>query len=288
MTLELLAALWLHEPHKGLIARAVQEIGLPDAAPHELAVAYSDLFLLNVYPYASVFLEPSGEMNGARTREVAALYDRYGYAPPELNEVGAADHIGLMLGCAAVVGADRIWPHLMDWAPVLCLAIERAPTTHPFYQALAIRTRKLCWDTALPCPNTAALCSYRETNHPTDRLLPPEPSIEPPEPSLDAFVRHLLTPAQSGIFLTRARLGLWARALGMPLPFGERFAVGEMLFEMASAMGQSETLLDWLRAEVEAWDATYARWADEFGWEYARMWRARTAGTLHLLEENYP
>ena len=275
-----LARLWLHEPNADLIEQAQTGLGLPFAEQQELAVAYSDLFLLNVYPYASLFLEPTGEMNGTRAQQVAALYEEYAYAPSELNAVGAADHIGLMLGMAGEIGQDSILPFLMDWAPVLCLAVERAPTTHPFYQTLAARTRELLFS-----ENRKSKIENRKSDIESPisnfQILPDEDQ----ELSTRAVVHYLLTPARSGMFLTRARLGLWGRALGAPLAFGERFQVGLALLESAGATGQVAQALNWLRAEVEMWDAAYAQWASEYEWRYAAMWSERTTNTLRLLEE---
>jgi TorA maturation chaperone TorD len=280
-SLDTLFALWLREPEDKWIHRAHAELGLPLAAPQELAVAYSDLFLLNVYPYAGIFLEANGELNGTRAQEMAALYEQYAYAPNELNAVGAADHIGLMLGFADAVGQATVLPYLMDWAPVLCLAVERAPTAHPFYQALAARTREFLLQQnrklgagdsgdvsfAFPLSNLEFLFADEE------------------EWSTRAVVRYLLAPARSGIFLTRARLGLWTRALGAPVAFGDRVQLGTALLENAGGRNQIETVLDWLRAEVDAWDTAYAAWEQEYRWKYAVRWRERTQNTLRLLEE---
>ena len=52
-TLSLLSRLWLSEPDAEALARA-REAGLSAAAdPPTLAAAWTDLFLLNVYPYGA-------------------------------------------------------------------------------------------------------------------------------------------------------------------------------------------------------------------------------------------
>ncbi|MEK6575147.1 MAG: molecular chaperone TorD family protein [Chloroflexota bacterium] len=105
MPFSLLSHLWLHEPDADAIARAVTELGLPPAEPAELASAYADVFLLNVYPYSTAFTVPSGELNGPGAQRMAALYEAQGYCPSELNSVGAPDHLGLCL---------RFLAHLSD------------------------------------------------------------------------------------------------------------------------------------------------------------------------------
>src|SRR3990172_12671037 len=96
--LHTLSSLWLHEPDSVTVARAENELGLPTATPDELAAAYADLFLLNVYPYGTAYTDPDGELNAPSAHKLATLYETQGYCPPELNEVAAPDHLGLCLG----------------------------------------------------------------------------------------------------------------------------------------------------------------------------------------------
>src|SRR5438132_8956321 len=128
---QLLARLWLHEPDAATL-RQVRETGaetapLPvDVEPSVLAAAYADLFLLNVYPYGTAFTDEWGELNTAEAQAVADLYAQYDYNPPELNAVGAPDHLGLCLGFLEHLGRDAVkaegavgeylW-QLLSWAP---------------------------------------------------------------------------------------------------------------------------------------------------------------------------
>ncbi len=107
MKFDLLSSLWLHEPDSAAIARAASELGLPTAEPGELALAYADLFLLNVYPYGTAYTDPDGELNAPEAHELATLFEAYGYCPSELNEVAAPDHLGLCLGFLSHVSSLR-------------------------------------------------------------------------------------------------------------------------------------------------------------------------------------
>jgi TorA maturation chaperone TorD len=137
----LLSHLWLHEPDADAITHAVAELGLPPATTDELASAYADVFLLNVYPYGTAFTDPSGELNGPAAQQIAALYEAHGYQPPELNAVGAPDHVGLCLGFLGELGELEIRELSLDWIAVCCLAVERESAAPPFYRALASTTR---------------------------------------------------------------------------------------------------------------------------------------------------
>ena len=274
--LVLLSRLWLHEPDADTIARAAHELGLPAAEPADLAPAYADLLLLNVPPYGTVFTDSSGEMNGPAAQEAAALYETHDYQPPELYEVGAPDHLGLCLGFLVHlrehgVETGGFLSDLLAWAPVCCLAIEREPVAHPFYRALAARTREwLMADGRSPIA------------HGEGRPLAPPPSSLLLYPSDDEVrlrdvVRFFLAPAQCGIFLSRSRWGQMANALRMRLPFGSRLDVAEMVFRIAGESERVTDLLHVLSEEIEQWAVVYRAWSTECtAWQpFAVQWLER-------------
>jgi TorA maturation chaperone TorD len=288
----LLSHLWLNEPDELTLRDVCALLGVEvnGIRPDELAVAYTDLFLLNVYPYASVFLDLHGEMNGVRSQEILALYQHFDYQPESLAQAGAPDHLGLLLGLLAYIPETERYAvlneYLMDFTPVLCLSVERQPGVHPFYSLLAARSRQELFK---------ALVEEKLTTTGQHFSLPGVPAtwIELPlveedeELSLSGLVQNLLTPAFSGVFLSRNRLGQWARQLGVPLAFGERYRLGNSLFEAAGMVERLPELLAWLEQEVDAWDAAYAVWSEEApDWAvFAAGWRQRTASARRLLEE---
>jgi hypothetical protein len=269
----------LHEPDAEIIVRAVNELRLPSADPStslrtgpiELASAYTDVFLLNVPPYGSVYTGEDGEMNGPEAQRIAALFEAHGYCPPELSGVGAPDHVGLCLGFLGERELE-IGELGLDWIPVACLAVEREPSAHPFYRSLAARTRQ----TLLP----------RRARHDTPSAIG-HPLSADGELSLRNLVRFFLAPARCGVFLSRSRLGQMAKALDMRLPFGSRFDVAEMLFTSAGEAGQVEELIDVLEAEIDDWRLAYRQWAeDDPVWRpFAEMWLARTGTATRTLAE---
>ncbi|HLB46195.1 MAG TPA: molecular chaperone TorD family protein [Anaerolineales bacterium] len=283
MSFSLLSHLWLHEPDADAIARAVTELGLPPAEPAELASAHADVFLLNVYPYGTTFTDPSGELNGPDAQRIAALYETRGYCPPELNAVGAPDHLGLCLGFLAHLSDTKCLQDtsclLLEWAPICCLAVEREPSAHSFYRALALRTRdRLMAEISNPKPQTPKL------QNPQSEIY----SLQfEEEVSLRDIARFFLAPAKCGMFLSRSRLGQMAKESGMRLPFGSRFDVAEMLFASAGEAGQIESLIDALKSEVEAWATEYRAWAEKHpAWRpFAEAWLARTADSTRTLAE---
>ena len=300
----LLSHLWLHEPDAETIARAVVELGLPladpsttlRASPADLASAYTDVFLLNVYPYGTAFTDPSGELNGPEAQRVAALYEVHGYRPPELKSVGAPDHLGLCLGFLAA-GREGLLPRIADWAPVCCLAVEREPSAHSFYRALASTTRQHLFvrlseakppgaETPSALPSVAGQ-ALRFAQADGDNLQSEIYNLQSEdEVRLRHIVRFFLTPALCGVFLSRSRLGQMAKELGGRLPFGSRFEVAEMLFTYAGGgVEQLGQLLNALETEVAAWATAYRGWAEKHpAWRpIAEMWLARTAEAARQL-----
>ncbi len=280
---QLLSRLWLHEPNSDSITCAVNDLGLPPADPADLAPAYADLFLLNIFPYGTVFTGDSGEMNGPDAEAVAALFEALGFHPPELNEVGAPDHLGLCLGflphlsrreAEAGSEGEAFFNHLLTWAPACCLAVEREPDAPPFYRALAART----------CHDLLAEHAPRHSLHPVTVDLPPINLDD--ELTLRAIVRFCLAPARCGLFLSRARLGHMAKQLGMRLPFGSRFEVAENLFTAASEPDGLKKLLDILQGQVSVWANDYQTLAQKYPhWQpAAHLWLARLAATSRLLD----
>ena len=312
---QLISQLWLHEPDGDTVARAAAELGLPAADPADLAVAYTDLFLLNVYPYGTAFTDPSGELNGPAAQQVAALYDESGYHPAELSEAGAPDHLGLGIGFLGFLSENGspaasarhevsrrhfVSEYLLAWAPVCCLALEREPGAHPFYRALAARTRESLFCHAEPfvCHSEpfAGHSERSEESHPAAQgklrevsLLPTAVVHLPSEPEeevgLREIIRFLLVPARCGLFLSRARLGKIAKALGARLPFGSRFEVAENLFATAGESGLAGELLERLGAEVVIWEARYREWVGQYpAWAaFAGQWLERVETTRRML-----
>jgi hypothetical protein len=246
-----------------------------------MASAYTDLFLLNVHPYGTTFTDPSGELNGPGAWEVARRYGERGFRPPELSEVGAPDHVGLCLGFLEHLERRgekdaEFSSDLLEWVPVCCLAVEREPSAHPFYKAMAELTRQRLME---DIPDSLPLTARGESGGVRGE--------EEEEVGLSHVLRYLLAPARSGFFLSRAKLGQLARAAGMRLPFGSRFDVARLLFQTAGESGKVGTVLDLVGEELSAWEAANRAWSNEYPhWApFAERWLGRTGETRRRLGE---
>jgi TorA maturation chaperone TorD len=282
-SLALLSRLWLSEPDARTFVRAREAGLLGRGAPTGLAAAWTDLFLLNVYPYGTVFTDISGELNGPAAAAVAHRYEAARYRPPELAGAGAPDHAGLCLGFLAQLAQEgREDPPFLawtlDWLPVCALAVECQPSAHRFYRDMAAATREALLSGASVSASAAPrdLAPVLEAGDETEEVV-----------DLSRLVRFLLAPAASGFFLSRSRLGALALEAGLRLPFGSRFDVARSLFEAAGECGRVEPVLAALSREAEAWDAAYSVLAREHvAWRArAGAWRARIAATRERLSE---
>jgi len=255
-------------------------LGLPGAPD---PAAYTDVFLFQLYPYASVHAGAEGMLGGEARDRVAGFWRALHRVPP-----AEPDHLTSLLALYAALAEQQdtepdparrllwgqsrkalLWEHLACWIfPYLDKLEEIAP---PFYAA---------WGGLL----AAALAGELAAMEPGDalplhlRAAPPLP--DPRDGVSEAFLQALLAPVRSGMVLVRSDLSRAARALGLGLRMGER------RFALSSLLAQDpEGTLDWLAAEASTWERRHlacdgARAAPG---EIARFWAGRAGATAALL-----
>ncbi|MFN2387524.1 MAG: molecular chaperone TorD family protein [Thermoanaerobaculia bacterium] len=253
-------------------------LGPPADAGADASAAYTELLLLNVYPYASLYRDVPAELNGPSSLWAARRFAGAGFAPPELDTVAAPDHVGLCLAYLDRAADGGFLRFCLEWIPVFTLAVEREPSADSSYGSLARETRE-----ALLSRGGMSL----EPLEPALRELPTAAANTDEEVRLSDVVRYILSPALCGFFLSRSRLGRMAREIGLRLPFGARFEVAVNLFASAGEAGRVADLLESLDRERESWNADYDRLAGHHpGWApFAALWRRRTAAARGRLAE---
>jgi TorA maturation chaperone TorD len=242
--------------------------------------AYTDTFIFQLYPYASVYLGAEGMMGGEARDRVAGFWRALGQTPPP-----EPDYLPVMLALYARLcdfevsepreperagwrGARRafLWEHLLSWLPAyLDKLAEVAP---PFYRG---------WGKLLG----AALAEEAQEVGPQSdlplALREAAPVPAPRDTSAEEFLSSLLAPARTGMILTRSDLARAARSLGLGLRAGERrFALEAMFGQDAPAV------LGWLSGEAREWAARHARHRDAYG-AVAAWWSERAAATAVLM-----
>lgn len=273
-------AVMVEPPDRAGFARVAEALGLgplPDVS------SYTDTFVFQLYPYASVYLGDEGMLGGEARDRIAGFLKALGQEEPP-NE---PDHLATMLGAYAALCASEedasdararahfrvarrafLWEHLLSWLPVYLDKLEQiAP---PFYRrwaellraALDSEAEALGAQTALPL-------HLREA-----RTL-----ADPRETSSDEFLQTLLAPARSGLVIVRDDLARAARELGTGMRAGER------TFALRSLFGQdASATLSWLASEADAWESFHARRLKTHG-RVADWWAARAHTSARLLRE---
>jgi len=271
--------------------RAVPDLAsvVPDPfQPDEAAADHQHLFGFNVFPYESMFLGVTGLLGGDITDGVVASYQAAGFGEQEKGE--GADHIGHELSFMAFLcrAEHEAWEgqrpavaprmarlqaefldlHLLRWLPPLALAIRAHD--HSFYEAVVGVTLEVAaehWG--------GAAGEFKTTFE-----LPALPDLLGNEKTgLKEIVAYLLTPAYSGLFLSRDAIGRLAQRHRLPPGFGSR---QNMLLNLLRSAANYDGAGDLLPAlQVMA-----AGWAEKYGeMPVGQPWSLRAQGTAKLLEE---
>lgn len=259
------------------IARALELPGSLEPA------AYTDLFTLQLYPYAAVYLGAEGMLGGEACDRVAGFWRALGVVPP-----AEPDHLATLLALYAGLreradaeddakrrvalehaSAALLWEHVLPWVPLYARKVSVISRSegyrawaHLLDEALAAQTDGDWGITELPL-------HLREAPHLTD------PRVE----GADAFITALLAPARSGYILVRDDFRRASRELGLGLRHGERRFVLKALLAQDHA-----ATLDWMAAEARAAALTY-RGAASLPPVIAAFWVERAAATAAMLTE---
>jgi len=253
---------------------------LLDLGPLPTEADYTQLFLFQLTPYASVYLGPEGMLGGEALDRIAGFWRALQQEPP-----AEPDHLAVMLGFYARLmeeeadsGETRargallrarkafLWEHLLSWLlPYLCRIGDLGP---PFYR----RWARLLED-ALREEVGALGAQERLALH-----LREAPNIvDPRTEAADGFVGALLSPVRSGMILARSDLGRAGRELDLGTRAGERRFILRGLLEQNPA-----GTLEWLRREAIDWAEHHGR-LDPLAPGIADFWRRRAQATADLL-----
>ena len=285
--MELLRALAVFSEPPGreqLRIAAALELPAPSAADH------TDLFVLQLVPYASIYLGGEGMIGGEARDRVAGFWRALGLVPP-----AEPDHLATLLGLYAALAEDELaqtvparaalrrqaraallHEHLLSWLdPWLAKLSEIAPPAYLAWGELLADALRLEAQTVL------------DGREPLPAHLRAAAPLEAPERAGGpAFLAGLLTPARSGLVLVRDDLARAARDLGI----GAR--VAERRYVLRHLLGQDPAgTLRWLQAEagraarrppVLAAPAVAAHWTDRAAATADVLDAARAATTTEV------
>lgn len=246
-----------------------QALGLEGPTP----VDHTELFVHQLPPYASIYLDPQGKIGGEARDRIAGFWRAVGLTPP-----AEPDHLASLLGLWAGLAEGRdsedeagqalvdhaigvlVWEHLAAWlCPYLAAFAGLAPS--PFDRWAQLLTE-------------VVLAALPEAPDYLPHGLGEEPTTpEGPE----ELIGYLLAPVRSGLVLTRADLGRCARELGLGIRLGER------AFALRSLVNQDAgSVLKWLTAEATRQVSRFD--TSPFPRLLTKSWRSRLCATIQELK----
>lgn len=259
------------------VAEALELGQLPEAAE------YTEVFVFQLYPYASVYLGAEGMLGGEARDRIGGFWRALGETPP-----GEPDHLSVMLALYARLaemeegegdaarragwrGARKafLWEHLLSWLPVYLSKLETLAAA-PFYRR---------WGEILAGALTEEALILGEQEQLSLHLRDAPTLVDPRRGEVGEFLKSLLAPVRSGMILVRSDFGRAARRLGLGLRLGERRFILEALFSQDAA-----GILDWLAEEASLWVMRHRHAHPSLG-RMAKVWEERALMSLSLLRE---
>ena len=252
-------------------------LGLPQVPGHAV---YTEVFLMQLHPYASVYLGTEGMLGGEARDRVAGFWQALQQAPP-----AEPDHLSSLLGLSAslaeaeaserdpasarLLGRTRAalhWEHVLPWVPPFLDRIE--DVGGPFYGR---------WASLLQEALRAELRELGALEVTPRHLIDAVPMADPRTEGARAFLAALLAPVRSGLILLRSDLARAAEDLGLGLRSGDRaFALKSLLSQDAAA------LLSWLGKEAGARASSHGVRLEGLG-PIRQHWTSRASQTAELL-----
>jgi TorA maturation chaperone TorD len=252
----------------GAVARALEiEATVPDESQ------YTGLFVLQLAPYASVYVGAEGMIGGEGQDRVAGFWRALGLDPPP-----EPDHLATLLGLyARLCEAPQpvrarapkalLWEHLLSWLPAYLDQVEALDPG--FYASWA----RLLRATLL----TEAELQGRPDVLPLHLRSALDGVPRPEREGAEAFVAALLTPVRSGMIVTRADLARCARELGLGVRAGERrFALSALIAQ------EPRATLAWLAEEAGRWARRHRSRPPALS-QVSEYWARRAEATASLL-----
>lgn len=241
---------------------------------------WTEAFVVQLVPYASIYLGGDGMLGGEPADRVAGFWRALHLpVPPDPDQLTALLGLYAWLSDAEQSESDParrllrrqarvalLHEHLLSWLPPYGHAMADAgPEPYVRWAELLVETLRA----------EAAELGVPERMPVQLRQVP---AIPGPDADLDSLVAALLTPARSGILLTRAHLAAMARQRSLGVRLGDRRRMLRALLEQ-----DAESALAELVSQARTWVRRHH--ADEpVTGPIARHWATRALATVRLLE----
>jgi TorA maturation chaperone TorD len=211
------------EPPRAELAAVAEALELGEVPGEE---EYTELFLLQLYPYASVYLGAEGMLGGEARDRIAGFWRVIGLEPPQ-----EPDHLALMLALYAQFSESEtaahdprereawrharetfLWEHLLSWVLLYLDELDRIAGSSFYSRWSSVLRDALCRDAR------RLRGGFQLPTHFVD-----VPTVcDPRNEGTEAFLNSLLAPVRSGFIITRRDLALLARNSNVGARIGER------------------------------------------------------------------
>ncbi|MFP5298110.1 MAG: molecular chaperone TorD family protein [Actinomycetota bacterium] len=255
-------------------AAVAHTLGLPNPpSPAE----HTDVYVLQVYPFASVYVGAEGMMGGEARDRIAGFWRAVGQVPPT-----EPDHVAALLGLYAGLldqaerendparrimtqraAAALLWEHLLSWLPPFLAKLREVGSDfHREWADLLIdvlfeESRSLDADLPLPVHLAEA------------------PGLAE-EDTLDGHLSGVLAPVRSGMVITRADLARGAVSADVGTRIGERRFILKAMLEQ-----DVRATLRWLSSEATRWKEIHLSMGSRWGIG-SNFWVQRCADAAEL------
>lgn len=252
-------------------------LGLP---PLPTAAEHTGVYVLQVYPYASVYLGEEGMMGGEARDRVSGFWRAVGQTPPP-----EADHIAALLGLYAGLlsqaeaetdaarrvlveqaAAALLWEHILSWMPPFVGALRSWGTD--FHRAWSDLLIAVLVEEAGRFPYAGVLPSHVRSA--AELIAGDDPADH---------IAAVLAPVRSGIVITRGDLARGAATAGVGLRVGERRFILKAMFEQ-----DPRATLRWMADFAAAWRDSHTGLRAGLG-DLARFWEDRAARAAELFAQ---
>jgi TorA maturation chaperone TorD len=255
--------------------RTARLLGLPGEPAR---AEYTDLFVVQLYPYASVYLSDVGQLGGEVQDHIGGFWRILKQPVPR-----DPDHVATLFSTYAQLtqrvqnGAEPylqelarqmrhafLWEHIISWIlPFTARVRELGSATYRGWATLVLDALEA---EAVQAGQPALLPLHL-------RKAPPLPAV----PHLSELVETLFTPARSGVILTRADITRCARDLGIQTRVAERRYTLTTLFTQEPAR-----VRQWLASEARRQADQIHGTAEPFRM-IADHWEQRALATANLI-----
>jgi TorA maturation chaperone TorD len=286
-------------PQHDMLGLSVPE-GTEESELLELAAAeHMRLFGFQLFPFQSLFLGDTRQVGGTETNRLFALYERSGFAPDTSSE--SPDHVGFLLqffsflceqerraGDDAETAAhwqrlqlECLDEHALCWMPGLLHGVQL--NGNPLYRDLA----ELALALLVTHRKRLFLALPREQQEASFVLQDAPDILSSSKTGMRDIAGYLLTPAWSGLTLSRDEIKHVSHTRHVPSGFGQRLTMLTNVLRSAVEYDELPEVTTLLKERCREWEAFYTgleRFELPTLTAVSHQWRERVRLTMQLLE----